>query len=171
MTNTSSFWPDLTPVQSLLLPHSSTLLYPSLPRFQNSYLSLPLPSFTPRSTTAILSQPPSKITHLQQTQNSFAHAVVKAPKSHPMLFALADIYINSSMFSLLIHHSLFISGHTCLSTKIVFSANNKSTLSVCFNLSLESTPGFSPATSHQSSNFLPIPMTSNSSINSPSRYP
>ena len=45
-------------------------------------------------------------------------------------------------------HSLFISGQTCSSIDIIFSANNRSFLPLCFPLSLESTTGFSSSINH-----------------------
>ena len=67
--------------QSLLLSHSSTLLYPASPRFVNClyYCNLLPLSFTPNLITVIL--PKCQLSHLQQIQNSLARTIVNAPKS------------------------------------------------------------------------------------------
>ena len=83
LTGLHLFWPDHICLQILLLQYSSASLYPSVPRFQNSYHH----HHFHRSLKAWLLQlshhnlPKSQITRLKQIQNSLAHAVVKTPKS------------------------------------------------------------------------------------------
>ena len=65
------------------LPHSQASLYPSIPRYQNSFhhrhfhCSLQALDYC----NSLYHMPMSQITRLQQIQNSLARAVVKAPKS------------------------------------------------------------------------------------------
>jgi len=86
------FWPDLICLQVVLLPYLSTLLYPSIPLYLNSFHHRHFHC----SVQAWLLQlyhnlPKSQITQLQQIQNSLARAVVKASKSShitPILLSL-----------------------------------------------------------------------------------
>jgi len=105
-------------------------------------------------------------TRLQQIQNSLAHAVVKASKSchtapilccshwlkvtehiECKLLSLAyklltttQFFCTTSSLSASSQHTRFISCHSCWSTYIILVMNNWSFLSICFTVSLESTP-------------------------------
>ena len=78
------FWPDLICLQILLLPYSSTLLYPSLPRYQNSlhHCTSVVHSKLDYCNSLCHNLPKSQVTRLQQIQNSLARAAVKVPKSN-----------------------------------------------------------------------------------------
>ena len=66
----------------LTLPYSTSSLYPSIPRFQNSFHHRHFHcSLQARLLQLYHNLPKSQITRLQQIQNSLARAVVKAPKS------------------------------------------------------------------------------------------
>ena len=120
--------------------------------------------------------PKSQITRLQQIKNSLARAVVKAPKfSHttpirslhwlkiterieykllsltykvltttqPYLHNLITVQPPRSIFV-----ALHLWSHSLAHPHIIFCKNNRSFLLVCFLLSLESTSGFPPSTTH-----------------------
>ena len=119
----------------------------------------------------------SQITRLQQIQNCIARSVVKAPKSSHITPILRSLHwlqmtkrIEYKLFSLTykvptttqpsyLHNLITVqpprstrsSSLVTLarpSMYIIFSTNNRSFLPVCFLLSLESTPGFSPSNTH-----------------------
>ena len=90
-------WPDLICLQILLLPYSSASLYPSIPRYQNTFHHRHFNcSVQARLLQLSITTCPSQTTRLQQIQNSLAHDVAKVPKSShitPILRSLHSLKI------------------------------------------------------------------------------
>ena len=82
LTKSYFLWPNYSSLQSLLLPHSSTSLYPALPWFINClyhcYLYRSLQDYC---NSLYYKLPKSQLSRLQQIRNSLARTVIKAPRS------------------------------------------------------------------------------------------
>ena len=92
---TSLQWPDLICLQILLLPYLPASLYPSIPRYQNSFhhRHIHCHSKLDYCNSLYHNLPKSQITRLQQIQNSLARACqssqIQSHHSHPPVSTLA----------------------------------------------------------------------------------
>jgi len=87
--------------------------------------------------------PKSQLCHLQQIQNSFAHAVVKAPKSCHITSILCCLhlpYLHNFISIQHPHSTRSLSVVTLAQTLLSSSKNNSLLLSLRFTWSVESTP-------------------------------
>jgi len=139
-------WPNYIFLQSLLLSHSSTSLYSALPRFVNClnhcYLCR---SIEVKLLSPVISLPSYALSTGSESLNASNISSSHLPTKFSQLYlTFIPLYPQRSAS---VKYSLFISRYSCSATVIILSKNNWSLLSLCFTISLESTPFISLSSS------------------------